>query len=216
MGAIKVFHHIDETITNSCILFHYTYQHIAQPQTVEMSYHPCRGSYWAWVDSWLCLSAAMISPPHHLNSLLPPGIKLKFGVINETALIITIKNVFVWLCQQSLSSSMMATRCLLTLPHLCSCSCTTGSRNVSSWSNQQRHKSVSNTTATSGTKALSDDDAIEPNSPTVWNTDISQIKYSWQELNWSSWYTGTLIESIAGFLNAARGVEAGSADPKWS
>lgn len=133
----------------------------------------------------------------------------------HTAIIITIKKGFVWLFQQSLSSAMMA-RCLLTPPHLCGCSCTTGSGNVSSWSNQQRHKSVSNSTPTSSTKAVSDDDAIEPNFPTVWNTDISQIKYSWQELNWSSWVTGTLIESIAGFLNAARGTEAGSADPKWS
>lgn len=50
----------------------------------------------------------------------------------------------------------------------------------------------------------------------VFNTDISQIKYSWQELNWSSWDTTTLIKSIWLFLNAGTSAEEESTDPKWS
>lgn len=50
--------------------------------TAEMSYHPCRGSYWTWADFWLCPSAAKIWPPDHLHSLFLPGIKIDSSVIN--------------------------------------------------------------------------------------------------------------------------------------
>lgn len=57
-------------------------------------------------------------------------------------------------------------------------------------------------------KVVSDDDATAE--PVLLNTDITQIKHSWQELNCSPWDAATLIESTVS------GAEAGSADPKWS
>ena len=52
--------------------------------TAEMSYHPCRGSYWAWAESWLCLPAARIWTPGLPHSLLLPGTKTDYNVINAS------------------------------------------------------------------------------------------------------------------------------------
>lgn len=42
-----------------------------EPSSACPETRPFRDSYWAWAESWLCLSAVMIGPPD-LKSLLPP------------------------------------------------------------------------------------------------------------------------------------------------
>lgn len=52
--------------------------------TAEVSYRPCRGSYWAWAESWFCPSAAMLWSPDHLHPLLLPGTKIDSSDVRFT------------------------------------------------------------------------------------------------------------------------------------
>lgn len=51
----------------------------------EVSYHPCRGSYWAWVESWLCPAAATIWAQDHQQSLLLSGANRGSNMVNASS-----------------------------------------------------------------------------------------------------------------------------------